>query len=110
MAETRSIATRSTALQDGIEGGGFGTMSVSEMTGPQRAAVILLVLGEYLWQREVIPPSAQWGWALETCRKLGPVYSANPKLTADVTRKAKALRTSLSTLQTFLIPNKENSP
>lgn len=32
---------------------------------------ILLVLGEYLWQREVIPPSAQWGWALETCRKLG---------------------------------------
>ncbi len=32
---------------------------------------ILLVLGEYLWQREVIPPSAQWDWALETCRKLG---------------------------------------
>lgn len=32
---------------------------------------ILLVLGEYLWQREVIPPSAQWGWALETCRRLG---------------------------------------
>ncbi|CAM5195431.1 Flagellar motor switch protein FliG OS=Bosea thiooxidans OX=53254 GN=SAMN05660750_00571 PE=3 SV=1 [Bosea thiooxidans] len=54
MAETRSIATRSTALQDGIEGGGFGTMSVSEMTGPQRAAVILLVLGEdhgkTIWQ------------------------------------------------------------
>lgn len=54
MAETRSIATRSTSLQDGIEGGGFGTMSVSEMTGPQRAAVILLVLGEEhgktIWQ------------------------------------------------------------
>jgi sugar phosphate isomerase/epimerase len=32
---------------------------------------ILLVLGEYLWQREVIPPAAQWGWALETCRELG---------------------------------------
>ncbi len=32
---------------------------------------ILLVLGEYLWQREVIPPQAQWGWAVETCRKLG---------------------------------------
>ncbi len=32
---------------------------------------VLLVLGEYLWQREVIPPEAQWGWALETCRMLG---------------------------------------
>ncbi len=32
---------------------------------------ILLVLGEYIWQREVIPPAAQWQWALDTCRRLG---------------------------------------
>ena len=32
---------------------------------------ILLVLGEYIWQREVIPPEAQWKWGLETCRRLG---------------------------------------
>ncbi len=32
---------------------------------------VLLVLGEYIWQREVIPPDAQWQWALETCRRLG---------------------------------------
>src|SRR4051812_7864268 len=32
---------------------------------------ILLVLGEYIWQREVIPPAAQWQWAIETCRELG---------------------------------------
>lgn len=32
---------------------------------------ILLVLGEYIWQREVIPPAAQWNWGLETCRRLG---------------------------------------
>lgn len=32
---------------------------------------ILLVLGEYLWQKEVIPPQAQWDWAVETCRQLG---------------------------------------
>jgi len=32
---------------------------------------ILLVLGEYIWQREVNPPAAQWGWALETCCALG---------------------------------------
>jgi sugar phosphate isomerase/epimerase len=32
---------------------------------------ILLVLGEYLWQREVIPAADQWRWAIETCRVLG---------------------------------------
>ena len=32
---------------------------------------ILLVLGEYIWQREVIPARSQWQWAVETCRELG---------------------------------------
>jgi sugar phosphate isomerase/epimerase len=32
---------------------------------------VLLVLGEYVWQREVIPPQAQWQWALESCREIG---------------------------------------
>lgn len=32
---------------------------------------ILLVLGEYIWQREVIPAEAQWKWGVETCRRLG---------------------------------------
>lgn len=32
---------------------------------------VLLVLGEYIWQREVIPPTAQWQWGIETCRRLG---------------------------------------
>lgn len=36
-----------------------------------RAKNVLLVLGEYLWQREVIPPHAQWQWAIESCRRLG---------------------------------------
>lgn len=36
-----------------------------------QARNIVLVLGEYIWQREVIPPAAQWRWALETCRTLG---------------------------------------
>jgi sugar phosphate isomerase/epimerase len=31
---------------------------------------VLVVLGEYIWQREVIPPQAQWQWAIETCRRL----------------------------------------
>ena len=36
-----------------------------------QAKNILLVLGEYIWQREVIPPAAQWQWGIETCRRLG---------------------------------------
>lgn len=32
---------------------------------------VLLVLGEYIWQQEVIPPSEQWKWAVETVRVLG---------------------------------------
>ncbi len=32
---------------------------------------ILVVLGEYIWQREVIPPERQWQWGLESCRRLG---------------------------------------
>jgi sugar phosphate isomerase/epimerase len=36
-----------------------------------QASNILLVLGEYIWQREVISPQAQWEWAIEMCRRLG---------------------------------------
>ena len=32
---------------------------------------VLLVLGEYIWNREVIPPEAQWETAVEQCRALG---------------------------------------
>lgn len=32
---------------------------------------VLVVLGEYIWQREVIQAADQWNWALETCRVLG---------------------------------------
>ncbi|OYW67799.1 MAG: flagellar motor switch protein FliG [Bosea sp. 12-68-7] len=48
MAEERSLATRAAGGRDtgSIEGGGIGVTNIDEMTGPQRAAVILLVLGE----------------------------------------------------------------
>lgn len=42
-----------------------------DLAADWRAKNVLLVLGEYLWQREVIPPAAQWAWAVETCRALG---------------------------------------
>jgi sugar phosphate isomerase/epimerase len=47
------------------------TMKFINLAKTWRAKNILLVLGEYIWQREVIPPAAQWQWGIETCRRLG---------------------------------------
>jgi sugar phosphate isomerase/epimerase len=53
---------------------------------------VLLVLGEYIWQREVIPPAAQWQWAVETCRRLGD-YGAKRKI--DIALELEPFRLSL---------------
>ena len=37
---------------------------------------LLLVLGEYIWQQEVISPRDQWNWAVEHVREVG-VYAAS---------------------------------
>jgi len=36
----------------------------------------LIVIGEYIWQQEVIPPRDQWSWAVEGLRELGE-YAAS---------------------------------
>jgi sugar phosphate isomerase/epimerase len=53
---------------------------------------ILLVLGEYIWQREVIPPAAQWQWGIETCRRLGD-YAEKKKV--DIALELEPFRLSL---------------
>src|SRR5436190_970365 len=53
---------------------------------------ILLVLGEYIWQREVIPASAQWQWGIETCRRLGD-YAARKRI--DIALELEPFRLSL---------------
>src|SRR6266478_4974644 len=53
---------------------------------------ILLVLGEYIWQREVIPAEVQWQWGLETCRRLGD-YADKKKL--DIALELEPFRLSL---------------
>ncbi len=59
----------------------------------------------------ILDRSAHWLAELVTlCRRLGPVYTKNPKLTADVTRKAKALQTSLQTLRDFLDKPETSTP
>jgi sugar phosphate isomerase/epimerase len=42
-----------------------------EMAKAFDARNVLLVLGEYVWQREVIPPSEQWAWGVAEVRALG---------------------------------------
>jgi sugar phosphate isomerase/epimerase len=32
---------------------------------------VLYVMGEYIWQQEVIAPQAQWNWAVEGTREIG---------------------------------------
>jgi D-psicose/D-tagatose/L-ribulose 3-epimerase len=53
---------------------------------------ILLVLGEYIWQREVIPPAAQWQWGVETCRRLGD-YADKKRI--DIALELEPFRLSL---------------
>lgn len=56
------------------------------------AGNILLVLGEYLWQREVIAPSDQWNWALGSCRILGDYADAR---NVDIALELEPFRLSL---------------
>lgn len=56
------------------------------------ASNVLVVLGEYLWQREVIPAEAQWGWAIETSRELGD-YAGKRNL--DIALELEPFRMSL---------------
>jgi len=44
---------------------------VVDLAKTWNAQNVLLVLGEYIWQKEVIPPEAQWDWAIECCREIG---------------------------------------
>ena len=53
---------------------------------------VLLVLGEYIWQREVIPAEAQWQFALETCRRIGD-YAEKKKV--DIALELEPFRLSL---------------
>jgi sugar phosphate isomerase/epimerase len=47
-----------------------------DMTYGFAARNLLLVLGEYIWQREVIPPAEQWAAAVANVRTLG-AYAAD---------------------------------
>ncbi|MDA7907176.1 sugar phosphate isomerase/epimerase, partial [bacterium] len=53
---------------------------------------LLLVIGEYIWQREVIPPEAQWEWGVDCVRQLG-LYAGERDL--DIALELEPFRLSL---------------
>lgn len=57
-----------------------------------RASNIVLVLGEYIWQREVIAAKDQWQWALDACRTLGD-YAEQKQI--DIALELEPFRLSL---------------
>jgi sugar phosphate isomerase/epimerase len=68
------------------------TKKFIDLAAQWKAKNILLVLGEYIWQREVIPAEAQWKWGLETCRRLGD-YAGKKKI--DIALELEPFRLSL---------------
>ena len=50
------------------------------------------MIGEYIWQREVIPPEAQWEWGVECVRELGN-YAG--ELGLDIALELEPFRLSL---------------
>jgi D-psicose/D-tagatose/L-ribulose 3-epimerase len=57
-----------------------------------KADNVLLVLGEYIWQQEVIPPPVQWQMAVDNVRKLGK-YAA--KLGVEIALELEPFKLSL---------------
>ena len=53
---------------------------------------VLLVLGEYIWQQEVIPPEEQWSIGVENCKILGD-YAAD--LGVEIALELEPFRLSL---------------
>jgi sugar phosphate isomerase/epimerase len=68
------------------------TRKFIELARTWDAKNVLLVLGEYIWQREVIPASEQWQWAVESCRRLGDYAD---KKGVDIALELEPFRLSL---------------
>jgi len=67
------------------------------------ASNVLLVLGEYIWNREVIPPAEQWQTAVENCKILGD-YAARLglKIALELEPFKLSLLNSVDTMVQFI--------
>jgi D-psicose/D-tagatose/L-ribulose 3-epimerase len=68
-----------------------------------RARNVLLVIGEYIWNREVIPPAEQWRAGVEAVRELGH-YAAdlNVEIAIELEPFPLSLVNSVETMVRFL--------
>jgi sugar phosphate isomerase/epimerase len=64
---------------------------------------VLLVLGEYIWNREVIPPAEQWQCAVEACRTLADHAAAlNLQIALELEPFPLSLLNSVDAMVRFL--------
>jgi sugar phosphate isomerase/epimerase len=64
---------------------------------------LLLVLGEYIWQQEVIAPKDQWKWAAECVRELGDhAKSLNLEIALELEPFALSLVNTIDKMAAFL--------
>ena len=52
------------------------TKAYLDLAYEYEAENVLLVLGEYIWDRQIIPPAEQWKTGVDNCRELAD-YAAN---------------------------------
>lgn len=64
---------------------------------------VLLVIGEYIWNQEVIPPEEQWKTGVENCRILGD-YAANlgVQIALELEPFKLSLVNSVDTMEKFI--------
>lgn len=68
-----------------------------------QASNVLLVLGEYIWNQEVIPPEEQWKTAIANCRLLGDyAENLNLKIALELEPFPLSLVNSVDTMVRFL--------
>ena len=72
----RRARSTSTPASSGSTSSGSGPISTWRTCS--RRKNVLLVLGEYIWQKEVIPPAEQWATAVKHVRALGE-YAGEPR-------------------------------
>ena len=63
---------------------------------------VLLVLGEYIWNREVIPPQEQWSLAVDACRELGDYAGIESGTVSELEPFKLSLVNSVETMVRFL--------
>lgn len=64
---------------------------------------VLLVLGEYIWNREVIPPAEQWRIGVENCRRLADyAQSLNLQIAMELEPFHQSLLNTVDSMSRFI--------